>query len=431
MSSSAIIVCLIGIVIAIVLNYKFDINIGVTAIAFAYVVGCFMLKMSVKEVVALWPAVAFNIMSITLFFGFPVVNGTMDVLAQKMLYASRKAPWLIAFVIYAIAVIITMMGAAPPAANVLVGVLAFGIGLPAGLHPIIIIWAVVIGTILGAMVPWGNNGIVVKNAIIDAGYEAQASSMELICFLAMFIVTTLILVLLFFLFKGHKIKAFDVEKPEAFTAKQRMSLIMIGIIVCLLVIPGLLSKLMPGSATLKFLVSTLDVQGLSCIGFIICALMGLGDSKEVVKKVPWAVILLVGGMGMLMAVATKAGVIDLLANWLNSSVPDFLKIPFMTLLAGFLSVFTAAIPTVVPMLYPMVPGIVAGTALKPIAVFIGILLGASYTACSPFSSGGAILMSTCSDPTVRPKLVTYQLGLAICVIIGITLVSATGILGIF
>lgn len=431
MSTAAIIVCLIGIVIAIILNYKFDISVGVTGIAFAYIVGIFMLKMSMKEVVALWPSAAFQIMSIALFFGFPLCNGTMEVFAQHLLYRTQKAPWLIAFALYGIVVILTMMGCSPPAANVLVGVMGFTIGLPAGLHPIIIIWAVVIGSILGACVPWGNNGIIIKSSIAEAGFEAQANSWVWVCFAAMFVVTTLILLILFFLFKGHKIKAFDVEKPPAFNAKQRTSLIMICIMVLFLVIPGFLSKLMPDSATLKFLTNAFDVQGLSAIGFVICALMKLAEPKEVVKKVPWAVILLVGGMGMLISVATKAGVIDLLASWLNSSVPEFLKVPFMALLAGFLSIFTAAIPTVVPMLYPMVPGIIAGGALKATTVFVGILLGASYTACSPFSSGGAVVMSTCSDPEVRAKLMNYQLILAVSVLLGLVVVSATGILGIF
>lgn len=431
MSNAAIIVCLIGIAIAIILNYKFDISVGVTGIAFAYIVGCFMLKMSMKEVVALWPSAAFQIMSIALFFGFPLCNGTMEIFAQHLLYRTRKAPWLIAFALYGIVIILTMMGCSPPAANVLVGVMGFSIGLPAGLHPMIIIWGIVIGSILGACVPWGNNGIIIKSSIVEAGYEAQANAWTWRCFFAMFVVTTIILLILFFIFKGHKIKPFDVEKPPAFNAKQRTSLIMICIMVLFLVIPGFLLKLMPGSELLSFLTSRLDVQGLSAIGFVICALMNLAEPKEVVKKVPWAVILLVGGMGMLIAVATKAGVIDLLASWLNSSVPSFLKVPFMALLAGFLSIFTAAIPTVVPMLYPMVSGIVAGGSIKAITVFIGILLGASYTACSPFSSGGAVVMSTCSDSEVRSKLMNYQLILAVCVLIGLTLVSMSGVLGIF
>ena len=55
MSSSAIIVCLIGIVVAIALGYKFNVNMGVTGMVFAWIVGCLMMGMKVKEVVALWP----------------------------------------------------------------------------------------------------------------------------------------------------------------------------------------------------------------------------------------------------------------------------------------------------------------------------------------------------------------------------------------
>ena len=178
MSNPAIITCLIGIIVAIILNYKFDINIGVGGIFFTFIVGCFVMQMSIRDVVLLWPvSVTFQIMSISLFFGFALCNGTMQVFANQLLYKVRNNPWMIAFALYGIVVVLTMMGCSPPAANVITGVIGFTIGLPAGLHPIIIIWSVVSGSILGACVPWGNNGIIIKTAIAENGYEAQAGTM--------------------------------------------------------------------------------------------------------------------------------------------------------------------------------------------------------------------------------------------------------------
>ena len=83
MSSTAIIICLIGIALAIVLNYKFGVNMGVTGLAVAWIAGCIVMGLKVKDVVALWPnSVVFQLMSITLFFGFAVVNGTMQAIAN-------------------------------------------------------------------------------------------------------------------------------------------------------------------------------------------------------------------------------------------------------------------------------------------------------------------------------------------------------------
>ena len=103
-------------------------------------------------------------------------------------------------------------------------------------------------------------------------------------------------------------------------------------------------------------------------------------------------------------------------------------VAFMTLLGGFLSFFSGGINTVFPMLAPIVGTAVAGTAIKPVTMFIGILLGACYTALSPFSTGGAIFMSNCQDEKVRGKLITWQLGLAVLGMGASAVLAAVGIL---
>ena len=147
-TTGIIIVCLIGIAVAIALGYKFGINMGVTGLVFAYIVGCFLMEMRVKEVVALWPtSTVFQLMSITLFFGFAVVNGTMQAIADHLLYAVRNQTWLISFALYFISIILGALGCPPPAANAIMAVIGFSVGLPAGLHPLIIAWAVPHGSL--------------------------------------------------------------------------------------------------------------------------------------------------------------------------------------------------------------------------------------------------------------------------------------------
>jgi len=50
MSTGLIIsVCMLGIVVAIALGFKYGVNMGVTGIVFAYIVGCFMMGLKVKR----------------------------------------------------------------------------------------------------------------------------------------------------------------------------------------------------------------------------------------------------------------------------------------------------------------------------------------------------------------------------------------------
>lgn len=431
MSGSAIIICLVGIVVAIALGYKFNVNMGVTGLVFAWVVGSLMMGLKVKEVVALWPnAVVFQLMSITLFFGFACCNGTMQAVADHLLYAVRNQSWLIGIAIYFIAIILGAMGCPPPAANAIMAVIGFSIGLPAGLHPVIIAWAVCHGANIGACMPWAASGAVVNSTIAANGFEAQAAGMTWEFFLAYFLVTTIMMVALYIVFKGHKLKAVNVDKPQPFNAIQKKNLVIICVVVGLVVIPSMLTKVIKNDM-LSFLASRLDIQMLSFAGFVICVLMKLADQRAVIKSVPWNTIILVGGIGTLMNVATQAGVVDVISGWLNSSVPTGLMVAFMTLLGGFLSFFSGGINTVFPMLAPIVATTVAGTAIKPVTMFIGILLGACYTALSPFSTGGAIFMSNCQDEKVRGKLITWQLGLAALGMIISVILAAVGILGIF
>lgn len=431
MSSTAIVICLIGIALAIVLNYKFGVNMGVTGLAVAWIAGCIVMGLKVKDVVALWPnSVVFQLMSITLFFGFAVVNGTMHAIANHLLYRVRNQTWLIAFAIFFIGFILGALGCPPPAANAICAVIGFSVGLSAGLHPIIIAWAVCMGANLGCCLPWGAQGSVISNTIASNGYEAQAAGMTWEFVLAFLVITLLILIVLYVIFKGYKLGEIKVEKPEPFSAVHKKSLAMILIVVCLVVIPSLL-KLFIQAEWLNTLSRCADIQMLGMVGFVICSLMKLADEKAVIKSVPWNTIILVGGIGLLMNVATQAGVVEVLSSWMSTSVPPFAIAAFLCLLGGFLSFFSGGVNTVFPMLAPLVAGLAADTGIKPVTMFIAILLGACFTAISPFSTGGAILMSNCADDKTRAKLPAMQLVMAIIALAVSVALCLVGFVGIF
>lgn len=80
--------CVAAIVIAIIVGWKFKINTGVIALAFAFIIGNCAMGLKVNDIIAFWPTtIVFYLLSISLFFNYATINGTMDVLGKKLLYA--------------------------------------------------------------------------------------------------------------------------------------------------------------------------------------------------------------------------------------------------------------------------------------------------------------------------------------------------------
>ena len=68
-----------AIALAVVLGYKTKINTGFFCIAFAYIIGCFMLGMKTKDLIAEWPtSTMFVILAVSLFYNFAAGNGTLE-----------------------------------------------------------------------------------------------------------------------------------------------------------------------------------------------------------------------------------------------------------------------------------------------------------------------------------------------------------------
>lgn len=92
---------LAAIVIAVVLGYRTKINIGLFAIAFAYLIGCFGMGLKPAEVIGMWPLkIFFVIFSVCLFYSFAIVNGTLEKLAEHLIYGCRRLPHLLPYAVF-------------------------------------------------------------------------------------------------------------------------------------------------------------------------------------------------------------------------------------------------------------------------------------------------------------------------------------------
>ena len=74
MNSTAVaIICLAAFALSIFISYHRKLNTGVLAMAFAYLIGCFILKLSINDVVGLFPVkILFLMFSVCFFYGYSI-----------------------------------------------------------------------------------------------------------------------------------------------------------------------------------------------------------------------------------------------------------------------------------------------------------------------------------------------------------------------
>ena len=427
--STLLILFLVAVVVSIVINYKTGINLGIPALIFAYIIGCWILKMKVKAVVACWPtSTLFQMMMITMFFSFGVFNGTMHKLSMMMLYKMRKIPALLPFVLFIIGTVIGILGAPPPAVCTIMCVLTFSLARPAGLNPWLCLIVTALGGSTGTFFPWAVQGSVIKTTT-ESYAEGMGEKVGYSAAVGYFIFMVIMLILFWVITKGYKLKAVEMERPEPMDKKQKMTLTIIIIVALLAIIPNFLKLLIPSSAFIKTVSGYLDIQMLAIIGTFVCSILKLGNPKDAIQKgIPWNTVFLIAGICTLINVVSSAGLTEWLGAQISEGVGPSVIIIIFALLAAFMSLFAGAINAVYPMLAAIAVPYATAAGISPVPLLVAIAVGASATAVSPFSTGGSLAIANCTDETMRDGLFMKEIILAAC---GAVLCAILGFIGVF
>lgn len=391
---------LCAIILAIALGYRTKINTGFFGIVFAYIIGTFYLGIKSGDIIKMWPiSIFFVILAISLFYNFAMTNGTLEKLAQHMLYRTRKVPKLLPFAIFIAATILAALGAGFFAVMAFFTPITMLLCRKTGLSPLIGALAVNYGALCGNNFMISPGGVVFIGLMNQAGYEAVSYGFEFQIFLASFVVPIVVLSLLI-LFNTRKKGNADVVEislPEAFNAVQKKTIaLVVSMIVVVLIFP-ILHIIFPQVGLIKTLDKAIDVGLVAVVFAVLALLMNLGDEKEVIKKVPWGTLIMICGVGMLISVAIKAGTVKLIAGFVTDTIPAPVVPIVMAAIGGFMSFFSSTMGVVTPALFPLVPNLAEASGIDAAVLFSAIVIGAQATAISPFSSGGSLVLSTVSE----------------------------------
>lgn len=416
------IIIILAIALAIFLGYKTKINTGLFCIVFAYIIGCFAMGMKPKEVIAFWPTnTMFVILSVSLFYNFAAINGTLEKMSGSLLYACRNFPGLLPYALFAVAVILSVMGATYFTVLAFLAPITLVICDESRMDKLTGAVAINCGALSGGNFPTSNLGVVFRG-LADTAYEASPElpavdsfGMEMQIFLFGVIFSLILITIFRFGFKENRNigKGVTFKKPESFTKDQKTTLALMIIMMIVVLIFPLLKTLLPNNSTISYISGKVDVGLVAIIFAVIALLLKLAPQKEAIARIPWNTIIMIAGAGMLIAVAVEAGTIEALSNWIGSNVPTFLVPIAFSIVGAIMSFFSSTTGVVAPALFPLIPGLAASAGLSAPALFACTVIGAQSSAISPFSSGGSLILGSTPHEEDRNTLFNRLLMVAV------------------
>lgn len=394
-------------------------NIGLWAIFAAYVLGSFVLGINPSLIINMWPTKLFLMLfAVTFFYSFAILNGSLEKLALHAVYACRSIPWAIPIMLYLLGFILSGIGAGDGAIVLLIPT-AMSIAKITGMNYFLAATSTICGISYAGATPISTIGIFIRELMVHAGYSPEAAnSYANKTFFHGFLVFTLVFILSYIIFRGYRVKADTVARPEPFEGKQKATLGIIILYVSVMVLVPLLHLVIPEGPVIDLFAKNLNIALVSFFFALVSILFKVGDEKKAFLRVPWGTLVTLCGMCMLIAIVTESGTVKVVSDYLSSNVSDIFSPALFSLFSGIMSFFVSGF-VVNTTFFPLVPGVVAG-GIDPGLLFSAIAVGAMGTAVSPFSSMGAMAVSLVDDEKKRP---VFFIGMILWAGINITIYS--------
>ncbi|MGQ0642131.1 MAG: SLC13 family permease [Gemmatimonadaceae bacterium] len=382
---------LIALLVAILLSITTQINVGLIAIALAWVIGVYAAGLRAEDVIAGFPSSLFlTLVGVTLLFSIAEANGTLATLAQRAVRRTGGNRLLLPLVFFLIAFVIASAGPGAIVSVALVVPLAMVIGQRARLSPFLIALMVAMGANSGNLSPVSAVGVIANAKMAEAGVGGHEMKVWLWSLFAHVLVAGAAYV---FLVRRTRAPASDISAPGALvedpplTRQQRLtSVVLLAWIV----------------AVVGFKLS-IGLAAFAAASLLI--VLRTADERAAFKLLPIGIIMMVCGVSLLIALLEKTGGMDLFTSMLaRLASPQSINgvIAFMT---GLISTYSSTSGVVLPAFLPTVSDLVTKVGGgDPLAVALSINVGSSLVDVAPLSTLGALCVAAVSDPSEGRRL---------------------------
>jgi di/tricarboxylate transporter len=347
------------------------------------------------------------IVGVTYLFGHVQRNGAIDRLIGITERATGRRDWLLPWIMFAVAALLSGIGALPAAALAIVIPIAIRTAQLRDINLMLMGIVTIMGALAGGFSPISVWGQLVGTLATHAGRSVSSIGL----FVIEFGLNLLAAVAAFIIYGGIGLmrRKTTTELGPSASSEQggRLTRSQIGSLVGLVVFVG------------TVLVFSVDVGLTAFVVALILQLVFRPAEREIIHDLPWSVVLVISGVLLYVGLLDELGTFDAIAHHLkgiNSLTLTILALAFVgSLFASFESSAVAVLGIVIPVALQVTHGATN-------AVLLLILCAVSWAIVtvnpSPYHlSGGLVLAS--SPEAVQPRLfrqlLVWSLGVAVVI----------------
>jgi di/tricarboxylate transporter len=372
-------ISLIALAVAVIVSCTTTINVGILSLSVALLVGVYLGEMPTEIVLEGFPVeLMVTLVSVTLLFSIAECNGTLERLTAQALRVCRGRAAAIPFLFFALGFLLSTIGAGSVAASALLAPAAMAAASRAGIQPFPMILMVGNGTLAGTLSPFAPTGIVANGVMERIGLAGVA--WETFSYNA--VAHAVVGFAGFLIFGGWHLIA---KREPSMAAEHRPGdmerqhwITAAGIAVLIVGVVGLGHEV----GTTALVVATVLI------------LLRTVDEQKAIRGMPWAVILMVTGVSVLVTLADRTEGLDLFTAGLTRISGPGTVAPVVAFGAGLVSVYSSTSGVVLPAFLPMVPELAAGVGgVEPLDIAWSMSIGASLVDLSSLSTTGALFLA--------------------------------------
>ena len=380
-------------------------NLGLGAFAAAFLIGL-VSGIPSEEVTGFFPADFFVlIVGVTALFAVAKINGTLDWLLDGLLRLVRGKVLLVALVPFVAGALLAAVGTLPAAATAIVAPIALGLSARYGLPALMMAVLGIMGILSGLLSPLAVYGVTARQqgATLGLGLPDSAPITFLAgSLLAGVIVCVGVLVVARLLdalptqrslvaaggggLTGGGTGDVDPTGERAATPDAMTLLVTLGSMAAVLVL----------SVGLDMNIGYLGITA-ACLQLLVLRI----DPAPAVARMPWGIVLLIGGLLTYIGVMQDLGAFERISELLTIEGSALLTLLLLCYIAGITSFAASSIAVFVTAM-PLLPAVVAAGA-SPVGAVLAVALSSVIVDINPLGITGGLILGSAPEET-RPAL---------------------------